>query len=151
VATVEQAPRQGTADGSWMLWTAAGIVGIWTAVVVVSLLAPDLVSGSEQEHLPLAAMTCWLWGLLATGAYLAGMARLRGSAARRPLWVGLTVGVLAVWLVATVLAVTLPRFETGSDPTRVPLGAVLVPLAAAVVTTLAGIVAAVFARPPEAG
>ena len=40
-----------TADLSWMLWTAVGIGGIWVAVLLLSLLAPDLVSGSEQDHL----------------------------------------------------------------------------------------------------
>jgi hypothetical protein len=38
-----------------MLWTAIGIAGIWVAVLLISLFAPDLVSGSEQEHLPVAA------------------------------------------------------------------------------------------------
>jgi hypothetical protein len=33
-----------TADLSWMLWTTIGIGGIWVAVLLLSLLAPDLVS-----------------------------------------------------------------------------------------------------------
>ena len=46
-----------TADGSWVLWTVAGIVGIWVAVALISLFAPDMVTGSEQQHLavPVAA------------------------------------------------------------------------------------------------
>jgi hypothetical protein len=55
-----------TADTSWMLWTAVGIGGIWTAVLLLSLLAPDLVSGSKQEHLPVAAFTTWFWGGVGT-------------------------------------------------------------------------------------
>jgi hypothetical protein len=47
------------ADGSWMAWTAAGIAGIWVAVTVVSLGAPDMVTGSEQERLPVAALSTW--------------------------------------------------------------------------------------------
>jgi hypothetical protein len=39
--------RAATADLSWMLWTAIGIGGIWVAVLLISLFAPDLVSGSE--------------------------------------------------------------------------------------------------------
>jgi hypothetical protein len=50
-----------TADLSWMLWTAIGIGGIWIAVLLISLLAPDLVSGSEQQHLPVAAFATWFW------------------------------------------------------------------------------------------
>ena len=41
--------RSEMADGSWMLWTAAGVGGIWLAVVLISLFAPDMVSGSEHS------------------------------------------------------------------------------------------------------
>lgn len=132
-----------------MAWTAAGITGIWVAVALISILAPDMVSGSEQEHLPLAAFTAWLWGLVATVAFLWATGKLRGAAERRPIWIGLTTATLAVWLVATILSITLPVVETGSDPTRLPLGAVLAPLAAAVLTCLAGITSRVFSRPPH--
>ena len=42
-----------------MLWTAIGISGIWVAAVLISLLSPDMVSGSEQEHQKVAAFTSW--------------------------------------------------------------------------------------------
>jgi hypothetical protein len=42
---------------SWMLWTAIGIGGIWIAVLLLSLLARNLTSGSQQDHLPIAALT----------------------------------------------------------------------------------------------
>jgi hypothetical protein len=108
-----------------MLWTAIGIGGIWVAVLLISVLAPDLVSGSEQEHLPVAAFTAWFWGGVGTLALL--------------------------WAVATILAVTLPVFETGSDPTRVPFAALFAPAAAAMLTALAGVVSAVFQRGPGGG
>jgi hypothetical protein len=85
--------RTAMADGSWLARSVGGLAGIWTAVVLISVLAPDLVSGSEQEHLPIAAFTTWLWGLVATGGFLWAMARLRGSAWRRPIWVGLAVAI----------------------------------------------------------
>ena len=130
-----------------MMWTASGIGGIWVAVALISLLAPDLVSGSEQEHLPVAAFTAWLWGLVATGVFVWAMGKLRGDATRRPIWIGNAAATLAVWLVATILSVALPVFETGSDPTRVPIGAILMPMAATALTALAGITAAVFFKP----
>jgi hypothetical protein len=135
-------------DGSWMAWTAGGIAGIWVAVAIISVFAPDMVTGSEQQHLPVAAFGTWLWGLVATGAFVWAMGRLRGSATRRPIWVGLATATIAIWLVATVLGVALPRVETGSDPTRLPIGAMVSPMAAMVLTALAGIVAGVFSRPP---
>jgi hypothetical protein len=138
-----------TADGTWMACSAAGIVAIWVAVALISVLAPDMVTGSEQQHMPIAAATSWLWGLMATIAFLWAMTRLRGRASLRPIWVGLTAATTVLWLVATILAATLPVVETGSDPTRIPVGALVGPLAAAVLTVLAGIIAGIFAGGPK--
>jgi len=138
-------------DLSWMLWTAIGIGGIWVAVLLISLFAPDLVSGSEQEHLPVAAFTAWFWGTAGTVVFLWAMSRLRGSAMWRPAWMGLSVVTLAIWAVATILAITLPVFETGTDPTRIPFAALVAPVAAAMLTALAGVVSSVFRRGLAAG
>jgi hypothetical protein len=143
--------RAATADLSWMLWTAIGVGGIWVAVLLISLLAPDFVSGSEQEHLPMAAFTTWFWGGVGTLVFLWAMGRLRGSAMRRPAWIGLSVVTLGIWAVATVLGITLPVFETGSDPTRIPIAAFFAPVAASMLTALAGVVTNVFRRGPGGG
>jgi hypothetical protein len=127
-----------------MLWTAIGIGGIWVAVLLVSLLAPDMVSGSEQEHLPVAAFTTWFWGGVGTVLFLWAAGRLRGDAGWQPIWIGLSVATLGVWAVAATLGITLPVMETGTDPTRIPLAAILAPGAAAMLTGLAGAVANVF-------
>jgi len=50
--------------------------------------------------------------------------------------------------VATILAITLPVIETGTDPTRVPVTALVAPVAAAMLTALAGTVANVFRAGP---
>jgi magnesium-transporting ATPase (P-type) len=140
-----------SADPSWMLWTAIGIGGIWVAVLLISLFSPDLVSGSEQEHLPVAAFTAWFWGGVGTLILLLAMARLRGRASWQPIWVGLSVATLCIWAVATILAITLPVMETGTDPTRIPFAAIFAPVAAAMLTALAGAVANVFRGGPRAG
>jgi magnesium-transporting ATPase (P-type) len=141
----------GTADSSWMLWTALGIGGIWVAVLLISFFAPDLVSGSEQQHLPVAAFTTWFWGGIGTLVFLSAMGRLRGSAVWRPTWIGLSVVTLGLWAVATILAITLPEFKTGSDPTQIPFAALFAPVAAAMLTALAGVVTNVFRRGPGGG
>ena len=141
--------RTAMADGSWMMWSVRGLTGIWTAVVFISIRAPDMVSGSEQEQVPVAAFATWLWGLVATGGFLWAMGKLRGSASRRPIWIGLGVATLTLWLVAMVLSIALPVVETGTDPTRLPIAAMVTPVAAAVLTGLAGIIAGVFSRPPQ--
>ena len=136
--------RTTTAEPSWMLWTAIGIGGIWVAVLLLSLLAPDLVSGSEQQHLPVTALTSWFWGGVGTLVLLWAMGRLRGNARWQPIWVGLSVATLGIWAVATILGITLPVMVTGTDPTRIPFAALFAPVAAAMLTALAGGVATVF-------
>ena len=131
-----------------MLWTAIGIGAIWVAVLLISLFSPDLVSGSEQEHLPVAAMTAWFWGGIGTVILLLAMGRLRGRPSWQPIWLGLSVATLVIWTVATILAITLPVIETGTDPTRVPVAAIVAPIAAAMLTALAGTVANVFRAGP---
>lgn len=137
------------ANPSWMLWTGTGIGGVWLAVLLISLLAPDLVSGSEQDHLPVAAFTTWFWGVVATMVLLGASSRLRGGDTWRPVWIGLSVVTLVLWAVATILAVALPVFETGTDPTQIPFAALFAPAAAAMLTALAGVVANVFRRGAE--
>jgi hypothetical protein len=138
--------RAARADLSWMLWTAVGIGGIWGNVLLISLLSPDFVSGSEQQHLPIAAFTAWFWGGIATLILLWAMVRLRRNAICRPIWIGLSAVTLVLWTAATILAVTLPVVETGTDPTRIPFGAMFAPVAATMLTALVGIVSEVFRR-----
>ena len=107
-----------------------------------------MVTGSEQEHLPVAAFATWISGVVGTGAFFWMMGKLRGSVTRRPVWIGLSVTTMAIWTVATILSIVLPVVETGSDPTRLPVGAMVAPVAAAMLTALAGITANVFATPP---
>jgi len=141
-------PTSETADRSWMTWTLIGLAIIWAAVIAISLASPDLVSGSQQEHLPLALFLTWIWGLIASIGYLWGMSKLRGAASRRPIWIGLVVTVGVVWGVATVLSVAGPVWETGSDPTLLPVWAIVAPIGAVLVTTLASVVAGIFSESP---
>jgi uncharacterized membrane protein len=99
---------------------------VWVACVLVMLLAPDLVSGSEHERLPLATFTVWLWGLAATGYVLSG--------ARR--WVApeFTAGVVIVWAGVVLTAAYAPVMVTGTDPTEIPIAALLAPVFGALAT-----------------
>ncbi|HEY6607750.1 MAG TPA: hypothetical protein VI277_01000 [Candidatus Limnocylindria bacterium] len=137
-----------TADRSWMTWAALGLGAIWAAVLAISVASPDLVSGSQHEHLPIALFATWIWGLAGTIAFLWGMSKLRGSASRRSLWAGLAITVMVVWVIATIVSVVSPVMVTGSDPTELPLVALGAPIGAALVTTLASVVAGVFSQAP---
>jgi ABC-type transport system involved in cytochrome c biogenesis permease subunit len=107
---------------------ATAVTVVWTATVLVSIFAPDLVTGSEHEHLPLAMMTVWLWASVATAYAL--MTPQRGS---RASW---TLSVIAVWSLTAVVCIASPELVTGTDPTRIPLATLVVPPIAAVVTGL---------------
>ncbi len=103
-----------------------GVVAVVVASTIVALLAPDMVTGSAHEHLPLAALTVWPWAAAAVGYVLmAG----RGKDAR-----DLVLGVSSVWALVAVLALAVPTLVTGTDPTRIPLAALIAPPFAAVVT-----------------
>jgi hypothetical protein len=99
-----------------MLWTAIGTAGIWIAVVVISFFALDMVSGSEHQHLPIAAFSTWLWGAIGTAFFIWAMGKLRGSGRWSSTWIGVSVATLVVWTVATIIAITAPEFVTGTDP-----------------------------------
>ena len=149
MSETSSAPPRAGADRSWMAWTASALALIWVTVLVVSVFAPDLVHGSEQQHLPIAAFMTWLWGAAGTVAVLLVMLALRGDPTARPIWIGYASSVILIWVLAAVLALTLPSFETGTDPTKIPFGAMLAPLGAAVLTGLASVVAAVSGRAPR--
>jgi hypothetical protein len=110
------------------------LAGIWASVAAISVFAPDLVSGSEQQHLPVAAFTTWFWGVVASGSVLAAMLRVNRVHGPCPLSTQLTGAVCAIWVVAALVSIFSPEMVTGSDPTRLPLAALIAPVAAAVLT-----------------
>lgn len=111
--------------------------GIWASVLAISLLAPDMVTGSEQQHMPVAAFGTWMWGIAGTFAALGALAALRrGSPRRRHLHQPLALGVAVIWCVAAAVSIFSPVVETGSDPTRLPMAAFVAPVVATVLTAV---------------
>lgn len=104
----------------------AAVVAIWASAAAIALAAPDLVSGSEHEHLPLAMMTVWLWAAVGTTYAL--------MTPRRAPLTGWVLAVAAVWALTALVSVLAPEMVTGTDPTRIPLAALIGPPVAAVVT-----------------
>ncbi len=101
-------------------------VAIVVAAVLASLFAPDLVTGSEHEHFPLVALTIWPWAAAAIGYVL--MAGRRGRAR------DLVLGAIFVWAAVAILVIAVPAMVTGTDPTRIPLAALIAPPFGTVVT-----------------
>jgi hypothetical protein len=140
--------RASTAELAWMLWTAIGIGGIWVAVLLLSLLAPDLVSGSQQDHLPIAAFTTWFLG---RGRH-PGVAVGDGSAAG-PRGVAADLDRAVAGDAGHLGGGHDPGQHPAGDgdrdrPTQIPFAAIFAPPAAAMLTALAGAVATVFRGGP---
>lgn len=123
----------------------SALVGIWGGVIVISLFAPDLVSGSQQEHLPIAAFGTWIWGMVASRSVFTAILGLHREGASEQLQGQLAGFVAGIWAVAALVAVFGPQLVTGSDPTRLPLAALLAPIGAAAITAGACEMASAFA------
>ena len=121
-------------------WGLAAIASIWVAVVLISIFSPDLVSGSQQEHFPVAAFLTWFWGCVATVGVMIALLRGRKKASPREIAPKMIAATTAVtWLVATLVSIFGPVVTTGSDPTKLPLAAIFAPVAAAILTGLTGL------------
>jgi len=99
------------------------------------LFSPDFISGSQQEALPLVALTAWISGAGATKAIMGELVKLKGKKIGKK-WQNSTTIILIVWIIGTVVAVNSPIWETGSDPPQIPAAAILAPIVAAVLTEM---------------
>ena len=118
------------------------VAAIWVATLFFSLFAPDMVSGSAQEHLPIAGITAWLWAAAATG-YVLVAARGRDRGQDRgddpgP-WLGFELSIVAIWVVVALAGIFAPEMVTGTDPTRIPIAAIVAPVAGMVATGFAAL------------
>ncbi len=127
----------------WLPVTAQSSTGIvlaaiWLAVVLASIFSPDMITGSEHEHLPIAGITTWFWGSMATAFVLMAAGLRRGSEESAP-WSGFAVAVISVWAAVTLASIFGPEMVTGSDPTQIPIAAIIAPPIALVVTAFASL------------
>lgn len=129
-------------------FVSVSIAAIWFATLAASLSAPPLVTGSAHETIPLVAAVDWLWAALATG-FIVLAAGLVGRG-HRSSWLGAAVAVSAIWIAVAVASIAGPSLVTGTDPTTVPLAALLSPFAGVIATAYVAIfVAASSAAPLE--
>jgi hypothetical protein len=133
----------GTTSGR-VAFVAVSIAAIWLSALAASLLAPSLVTGSEHETIPLVAAVDWLWAALATGFIVLAAGLVRHG--HRPSWLGAAFAVAVIWAAVAIVSVAGPSLVTGSDPTTVPLAALLSPLAGVIATAYVAIFAAASAQ-----
>ena len=127
------APPRGRAGTLAGLAPVVSVSAIWLATLVFSVFAPDLVSGAQQGHLPIAGLTAWVWAAAATG-YVLMATRSRGPSDDDSRWIGLELSVGVVWAVVALAGIFSPELVTGTDPTRIPLAALVAPVAGMVAT-----------------
>lgn len=116
------------------LATGLSLAAIWVGATIAAVYSPDLVTGSNHEHLQLAMFLAWPLAAVATGMVLlaAGVTRREVDAAG-PWAVYALLNVLA-WGGAALASVFVSPMVTGSDPTTIPLAAVIGPIFGVLVT-----------------
>lgn len=138
------------AQASRWLWSGLAIVAIWLATAAAAVWSPDLVTGSEQDHIPLIAMNFPIWALLGTG--FAVLAPATTAVNRARVWEVYAGAVAVMWTVASAIAIAAPPLVTGTDPTTIPIAGVIAPIAAMAATAYATVgVVAVAAREETVG
>ncbi len=134
----DRAGVEGTARESRYLFAGIAVGVIWLAIAAASIWSPDLISGTEQEHIPLAAIIDWFYAALATGLVLMAFGR-RSPGASRSLWLGFTVAIGGIWFVVAVASIFAPSIETGTDPTTLPIAALASPIAGVIATAFVSV------------
>ena len=129
MSTAYESKPAGTAMGFVRSEAQYMLVGvIWAVTAVLSVFAPDLIGGTEQSHVPIAVMTVWLWGVVATTFVL--------MTPRAHVTLGWAVGVALVWLAVMVIGLAAPALVSGTDQTHIPLGVLIAPPVGSLVTGL---------------
>lgn len=129
---------EGTGRESRYLFAGIAVGVIWLAIAAASIWSPDLITGTEQEHIPLAAIIDWFYAALATGLMLMAFGR-RSPGASRSLWLGFTVAIGGIWFVVAVASIFAPSIETGTDPTTLPIAALASPIAGVIATAFVSV------------
>jgi len=113
------------------LYGGLALAAIWLAVVFTSIFAPDLVTGTTQDHFPVALVVTLLAGLAATRSIVRAFSYGLGGTSR---WGFYALLVAGVWLTVTLVSIYAPAMITGTDPTQVPIAAIVAPIAGAILT-----------------
>ena len=119
--------------------TAVALFAIWAAAIIAAVYSPDMITGSNHEHLQLAMFFAFPLAAVATGMVLlaAGVSR-RASEAPGP-WTVYALLTAIAWAGYAVASVFVSPMVTGTDPTTIPLAALIGPAFAVLVTAYASI------------
>lgn len=108
------------------VWWLGATCSVALAVFLASVFSPDMVTGAPQEQLALPAILDWMWGAVAIG-YLAAAGPGRSDPT-------LAVTVAVVWFAVAGTSIFAPSLVTGTDPTSIPIAALVAPVVGAIIT-----------------
>jgi hypothetical protein len=129
---------QRAAEGSRYLFAAVAVCSIWLALAAASIWSPELVSGTDQTYVPIAAFTDWFYAVIATGLVLMAFSR-RTPDLDRSSWGAFTLAISAIWLVVAIISIWTPELVSGTDRTHVPIAALVSPIAGVLATAFASV------------
>jgi uncharacterized membrane protein YhaH (DUF805 family) len=109
------------------------VSSIWVALAAASIWSPDLISGTDDTHVPIAAFTDWFYAVIATGLVLMAFSR-RTPDVGRSSWAAFTVAISVIWLVVAITSVWSPHLISGAEDTHVPIAALVSPIAGVLAT-----------------
>ena len=124
-------PSVSRASDQAFAWAMTGVAigAIWVGVVLSGIYAPDMITGSQHEHLALVAGGDWIWGLVASAiVILAAQKGFRAKVAGHVSWAALAIAVSAIWLGVAAVSAWAPVWVTGTDPTTIPADAMGAPI-----------------------
>lgn len=137
MASTETFPRRIARSGLGYAYLMTGVAvgSIVLGSILGSIFVPDLVTGSQQQHTHIAAFTAWIWALIGIGMVVpVAIQGIRAEVTDRAPWTMLGLGVGAIWLAGTAVAVFAPVWVTGTDPEQLPLWALLTAIAEVILT-----------------
>jgi hypothetical protein len=125
-------------DDARYVFAGIAVACIWAAAVAASIWSPDLITGSEQEHIAIAALFDWFHASIATGLVLMAFSR-RTHGASRSLWLGFLIAIASIWAAVALVSVFAPAMVTGTDPTTISIAALVAPIGGVIATAFASV------------
>jgi hypothetical protein len=128
---------QPEAEASRYRFAAMAVGAIWGALAAASIWSPELISGTDQTRVPIAAFTDWFYAVIATGLVLLAFSR-RTPDLPRSSWAAFTLVISGIWLVVAITSIWTPDLIS-DDATRVPIAALVGPIAGVLATAFASV------------
>ena len=117
------------------LMTGVAFGSIWVSYILGALFSPGFVTGAQHDHFNSAAAIGWVFNAVTTGLVVTAASQgIRARISDRAPWTTLGLGVCAIWVAVTAVAVFAPVWVTGTDPDKIPVWAGFAAIAGLILT-----------------